>query len=128
MAGPLSDAKPVILVCVRDRDLAVPFYRDKLGLKFTGEDPFAAVFDIGGSVMRLSTVADWTPHAHTILGFEVADMKRAVADLKAEGVTFQIYPGFNQDADGVWTSPDNAARVAWFNDPEGNNLSITEFI
>lgn len=124
--GALSKASAVAIVCVRDRAKALPFYRDSLGLKLKGEDPFAAVFDIDGVDLRLSTVEGWTPHAHTVLGFAVKDAARAAADLKARGVSLLIYPGFDQDADGVWTSPDGKAKVAWFNDPEGNNLSITE--
>jgi catechol 2,3-dioxygenase-like lactoylglutathione lyase family enzyme len=115
-------------VCVKDRAGAVPFYRDKLGLRLKTQDPYAAVFDIGGVDLRLSSVEDWRPHAHTVLGFAVKDARAAASEMKARGVKFNIYPGFNQDADGVWTSPDGRARVAWFNDPEGNNLSITEIL
>ena len=79
--GPLDKATAVAIVCTRDRARAMPFYRDVLGLKLTSEDPFAAVFDIGGVPLRLSTVADWTPHAHTVLGFNVADIQEAAARL-----------------------------------------------
>lgn len=123
---PLAKAGPVIIVCTRDRDRAKPFYENTLGLKLLSEDPFAAVFDVGGAPLRLSTVADWTPHAHTVLGFNVPDITAAVAALTKNGVEFLRYPGFDQDEDGVWSSPDGAARVAWFNDPDGNNLSLTE--
>lgn len=124
--GPLAEAKAVAIICVRDRAKALPFYRDVLGLKLTSEDPFAAVFDIGGVPLRLSTVGDWTPHAHTVLGFNVADIHETAALLSKRGVAFQRYPGFEHDAAGVWTSPDGAAKVAWFNDPDGNNLSLAE--
>ncbi len=124
--GPLADAKAVIIICARDRAKALPFYRDVLGLKLTSEDPFAAVFDVGGVVLRLSTVSDWTPHAHTVFGFDVADIHETAERLAKKGVAFLRYPGFDQDAAGVWTSPDGAAKVAWFNDPDGNNLSLAE--
>lgn len=125
--GALSAAKPVVIVCTRDRAVSEPFYRDVLGLKMTGSDDFAAVFEVGGAPLRLSTVPDWTPHAHTIFGFSVADIKASVAALTAKGVNFITYPGFGQDADGVWTTPDGSVRVAWFADPDGNNLSLTQF-
>jgi predicted enzyme related to lactoylglutathione lyase len=32
-----------------------------------------------------------------------------------------------QDAQGVWTSP-SGDRIAWFTDPDGNVLSLTEFV
>ncbi len=123
----LRYAKPVIIICTRDRAVSVPFYRDVLGLKLTSEDPFAAVFDIGGAPMRLSTVGDWKAHEHTVFGFAVPDLTAVAKNLAKKGVSFNIYPGFDQDELGVWMSPDKAVRVAWFNDPDGNVLSITEF-
>jgi catechol 2,3-dioxygenase-like lactoylglutathione lyase family enzyme len=125
--GALADARPIIIICTRERAKSLPFYRDKLGLTLLSEDDFAAVFDIGGEIMRLSTVAGWRPHEHTVLGFKVGDIAKTVRALKAKGVATIVYPGFNQDADGVWTAPGGAVKVAWFNDPDGNNLSLTEF-
>lgn len=123
----LADAKPVVIICARDRSTVKPFYRDVLGLPLLSEDPFAAVFGLNGATLRLSDVADWTPHAHTVFGFAVADIAAATRALAAKGVKFIVYPGFGQDEAGVWTSHDGLAKVAWFNDPEGNNLSLTEF-
>lgn len=125
--GILSSAKPVVIICTRDRTRSEAFYRDVLGLKKTGEDAFAAHFDIGGAPMRLSAVGDWKAHEHTIVGFAVSDIERAARELSEKGVKFNQYPGFGQDDLGIWTAPDNTARVAWFNDPDGNVLSVTEF-
>lgn len=125
--GTLSAAKPVVIICTSDREKAEPFYREVLGLKRTGEDPFAAVFDIGGAPMRLSTVEGWKAHEHTIFGFAVDDIARAAAELSKNGVKFNQYPGFGQDDLGIWTSPDKSVRVAWFTDPDGNVLSLTQF-
>lgn len=125
--GALGEAKPVVIICTRDREKSEPFYRDVLGLKMTGSDDFAAVFDVGGAPLRLSTVADWKAHEHTIFGFAVKDIKAAESALAKKGVKFTIYQGFGQDADGVWTAPDGKTRVAWFSDPDGNTLSVTQF-
>lgn len=125
--GVLSSAEPVVIVCTRDRAKSEPFYRDVLGLEKTGEDPFAAVFDIGGAPMRLSTVEGWKAHEHTIFGFAVSDIERVARELAGKGVKFNRYPGFGQDDLGIWAAPDKTARVAWFNDPDGNVLSVTEF-
>jgi len=86
----------------------------------------ATVFDIGGTAMQISTVADFTPHEHTILGFKVPDVEAAVIGLRERGVVFNIYPGFNQDHLGILTVPGTAVRVAWFTDPDGNVLSVTD--
>lgn len=124
--GILKDAKPVGIICVRDRERAKAFYRDVLGLTMAREDPFAVVFDVGGISIRVSTVPNFTPHGHTVMGFEVPDIQAAVEALAGNGVSFNRYPGFNHDDLGIWTSPDKAARVAWFNDPDGNVLSVTQ--
>lgn len=123
----LKAAKPVVIIATRDRTISAPFYRDTLGLPLVSEDPYAAVFQLNGAVMRLSTIEGWAPHAHTVFGFEVGDIAASIRALAGRGVKFLVYPGFGQSEDGVWASPDGAAKVAWFNDPDGNNLSLTEF-
>ena len=123
--GILADAKPAIVICTRDRAATAAFYRDILGLTQTAEDKYANVFETGGITLRVSTVPDFTPHTHTILGFRVPDVPAAVKALTEKGVTFNIYPGFGQDEDGVWTVPNGSIQTAWMQDPEGNVLSIT---
>jgi len=124
--GILETAKPVIVICTRDRARATVFYRDVLGLVMTSEDNFASVFNFGGTVMRVSTVADFTAHEHTILGFKVADVTAAVKALREKGVSFNIYKKFPQDELGILTVPGGTAHVAWFSDPDGNVLSVTD--
>jgi catechol 2,3-dioxygenase-like lactoylglutathione lyase family enzyme len=123
--GTLELAKPVIVICTRNRARAAEFYRETLGLAFAYEDNFAVVFHVGGITLRVSTVTDFTPHEHTILGFHVPDVEVAVRALRENGVTFHIYPGFGQDELGIWNAPGGAVRVAWFKDPDGNVLSVT---
>jgi catechol 2,3-dioxygenase-like lactoylglutathione lyase family enzyme len=124
--GILEAAKPVIIICTRNRDQATAFYRDALGLIVASQDNFAVVFNIGGVALRVSTVADFTPHQHTILGFSVPDVAATVKALREKGVTFNIYPGFHHDELCIWTAPDGTVRVAWFKDPDGNVLSVTD--
>jgi catechol 2,3-dioxygenase-like lactoylglutathione lyase family enzyme len=124
--GILEATTPLIVICTRDRARAVTFYRDKLGLNFIREDRFAAVFEAGGTMLRVSTVADFVAHEHSILGFRVQDTTATVKALREKGVVFNIYPRFKQDEFGVWTVPDGSAHVAWFKDPDGNVLSITD--
>jgi len=77
MAG-LSEAKAIVVVCTRDRTGATHFYRDTLGLTLTSENSVATVFDVGGTTLQVSAVADFTAHEHTILGFKVPDVPAAV--------------------------------------------------
>ncbi|MFM5922764.1 MAG: VOC family protein [Novosphingobium sp.] len=123
-----ANSPPVVFVATTNRAKALPFYRDVLGLRLMGEDNHAATFDAGNRTpMRLTEVPGHRAVGHTVLGWHVADIRAAMAVLKAKGVTFQIYEGFGQDADGVWASPDGGAKIVWFLDPDGNNLSLTQF-
>ncbi len=122
-----TNAQPVVFVATANRAKAVPFYRDVLGLRLMGEDSHAATFDLGNRTpLRLTDVADHRAVGPTVLGWHVADLAAAMAALRAKGAVFQIFDGFGQDADGIWASPDGGAKVAWFNDPDGNGLSLTQ--
>lgn len=55
-----------------------------------------------------------------------ASVEAKVEELAARRVVFLRYEGMPQDAAGIWTSP-SGAQVAWFKDPDGNNLSLTQF-
>ena len=77
--------------------------------------------------MRLTQVMGYKSAGHTVLGWHVADLHGAMQGLKAKGVTFKNYDGMGQDPEGVWASPDGGARLAWFTDPDGNVLSLTQF-
>jgi len=124
--GILETAQPAIVICTRDRVRSAAFYRDLLGLKVDHEDDFATVFQIGGITLRLSPVADFTPHEHTVLGFRVPDVESTVRSLREKGVKFNTYPQFRQDELGILTIPGKGVRVAWFRDPDGNVLSVTD--
>jgi extradiol dioxygenase family protein len=122
----LTAAPAIAFVLTRNRALTQPFYSDVLGLTLRSEDDYAAVYDLNGITLRLTTVQDHTPTPHTVLGWAVPDVTAVAQELAARGVRFNIYPGFDQDALGVWTSPDGRVKVLWFNDPEGNGLSLTQ--
>lgn len=124
--GALRTATPAVVICARDRLRSIAFYRDVLGLDLMREDRFAAVLRLGNCTLRISAVRDFTPHEHTILGFVVPDVPAVVSALRQAGVIFNFYPAFQQDELGVWTAPDGTLRVAWFKDPDGNVLSVTD--
>ena len=123
--GILEAATPAIIICTRDRGRATAFYRDTLGLTVAYDDRFAAVLNTGGVTLRISIAADFTPHEHTILGFNVPDVAATVKALREKGVTFNAYQHVSQDELGIWTAPDGTVRAAWFKDPDGNVLSVT---
>ena len=123
----LTNATPVTFILTADREKAKPFYCDVLGLRQTGEDEFATTFDLAGTPLRLTTVVGHKPGPHTVLGWNVRDIAATATELKGRGVTFEIYEGFGQDADGIWHAPDRDVKIAWFLDTEGNNLSVMQF-
>ena len=121
-----ASATVVTFLGTRNRAAAKSFYCDVLGLKFVSEDPFALVLETDGKKLRISELKDFEPRRFTALGWVVTDIEAAVRGLTTKGAAFQVYPGFGQDGNGIWTSPDKSARVAWFLDPDGNILSLTE--
>lgn len=124
----LSDARAIAMITVSDRKVAEPFYAGTLGLKQLPGDGFAALFDIGGTLLRVTEVPGHQAGPHPVLGFQVDDIASAVAGLKARGVAMNIYEGLGQDDAGVWTAPDKSCKVAFFNDPDGNALSVTQYL
>ena len=119
-------AKIIGFIPTKDAARARTFYESTLGLRFVEDDNFALVMDSNGTMIRIARVPDFTPFAFTLLGWEVADIDAAVAELAAKGVQFNLYSFLEQSPNGVWTAPGNAAKVAWFPDPDGNILSLSQ--
>ncbi|MBC7768591.1 MAG: VOC family protein [Phycisphaerales bacterium] len=120
-----ASAEVVTFIHTRDRAKATAFYSETLGLEFTGDDAFASVFKLNGARLRITQIEDHVAHAHPVLGWEVQDIAATIKALRDRGVTMNIYEGFGQDELGIWTSPDGKRKVAFFNDPDGNGLTLT---
>jgi catechol 2,3-dioxygenase-like lactoylglutathione lyase family enzyme len=124
--SPLGSRNIIAFVPTRSPERAKKFYGDTLGLRLLSEDQFAIVFDANGIMLRVSVVGELVPAKHTVLGWQVPDVVTAAKDLHEAGVTFERFEGMQQDETGIWTSP-GGGKIAWFKDPDGNTLSITEF-
>ncbi len=122
----LGSAKLMAFVATARPEESRRFYEGVLGLRFVEDGPFALVFDSAGITLRIQKVEKVTVIQGTNLGWQVDDIISTIRQLTAAGVVFNRYDGMPQDDLGVWTAPDGAA-VAWFNDPDGNNLSLTQF-
>ena len=116
----------IAFVATKQPDQAKLFYSKTLGLPLVADTPFALVFDAGGTMLRISKVGELTPAPYTVLGWKVPDIRVTVEDLTSNGVTFEHYKDMPQDESGIWTTPDGH-KVAWFKDPDGNTLSLTQF-
>ena len=115
----------VTILLTQNPDAAIKFYRDTLGLTYHHDDGFALVFDTKGIQLRISKVPKFTPAQHTVLGWETSDIHRELAGLLKKGVVFERYPNMGQDENGICTFP-GGSKVAWFKDPDGNVLSISQ--
>lgn len=122
----LVNASSVAFVYVADRARGVAFYRDTLGVTHTSADDFGDAFVFGTGAMRLTAIPDWTPGPHPVIGWEVSDIDAAVAGLNAKGIAMTIFEGMGMDAVGIWRAPDGRAALAWFADPEGNCLMLSQ--
>jgi catechol 2,3-dioxygenase-like lactoylglutathione lyase family enzyme len=116
---------PILFLATANADRSRAFYEGVLGLKCVADEPVALVFELGHSMLRIQKVERVQAAGYTALGWKVSDIRQAVRKLAAAGVVFQRYDGMNQDADGIWRSP-SGALVAWFRDPDGQVLSLTE--
>jgi catechol 2,3-dioxygenase-like lactoylglutathione lyase family enzyme len=116
----------VSLVGVADMDRARRFYGDVLDLPVVEESPFAVVVEVHGRMLRLTAVEQPVAAPYSVLAWNVDDIDAVIDGLTARGVTFARYEGMDQDERGVWTAP-GGARIAWFLDPDANNLSLVQF-
>jgi predicted enzyme related to lactoylglutathione lyase len=122
----LNTEKVVAFVSSADTIKARSFYEGVIGLRVISEDRFALVLDANGTMLRVTKVENFKPQQFTILGWDVTDIDESVSDLNQRGIQFENYSMAGQDERGIWKSP-SGARVAWFKDPDGNVLSLTQF-
>jgi len=122
----LGSEKIVAFVATSDPARAKVFYRDTLRLRLVSEDQFAVVFNAGGTMLRVSIVPKVTAAPYTVLGWEVSTIVEAARKMEKAGIKFERFERLDQDELGIWNAP-SGAKVAWFKDPDGNLLSITQF-
>jgi catechol 2,3-dioxygenase-like lactoylglutathione lyase family enzyme len=125
VSGLLGSSDLVAFAATCDLARARDFYELALGLRCVEQDDFACVFDANGSMLRITAVAEVVHPGYTVLGWRVDSIATTIQVLAANGIQFTRYDGMDQDENGVWTAP-GGAKVAWFSDPDGNNLSLTQ--
>lgn len=122
----LRSSAVIAFVSTTDLNRGREFYERTLGLRVVGQNDFACVIDANGTMLRLTAAGSVATPGYTVLGWNVADIAGTVTDLAGRGVIFNRYDGMEQDDSGVWTTP-GGDKVAWFTDPDGNVLSLTQF-
>ncbi len=122
----LESSDLIAFASATDLARARRFYEDVLGLRLIEENDYACVFDAHATMLRVTAVSEVAQPGYTVLGWGVHDLGATMVQLLANGVSFTRYDGMGQDAEGVWTTP-NGDKIAWFTDPDGNTLSLTQF-
>jgi catechol 2,3-dioxygenase-like lactoylglutathione lyase family enzyme len=124
----LQDAPLYAYLPAKDLARARRFYEDQLGFRPKQEIAGGVVYGFGkGTAAFLYP----TPNAGTSKAsqafWDVDDVEREVAALKARGIIFEDYdlPG-EKSPSGVLTA--GGAKAAWFKDSEGNILAIIESV
>jgi catechol 2,3-dioxygenase-like lactoylglutathione lyase family enzyme len=124
----LAASKIVGVIPTLDSKRAREFYEGKLGFRFVSDDQFALVMMAGDTMLRISKVPkDFVPVGFTILGWEAKDIEAMARWLQERGVAFEKYPFVQNQELGIWTAP-SGDRVAWFKDPDGNVLSLSQHV
>ncbi|HMH24854.1 MAG TPA: VOC family protein [Puia sp.] len=122
----LSDKTIMAFIATTDAKKARPFYEEVLGLPVKRTDEYAIVFNSNGIELRMTIVRELHPVPYSVMSWIVPDIHGMIKGLTAKGVVFEKYTFFTQDDAGVWTAPDGT-QVAWFKDPDGNLLSLTQY-
>jgi catechol 2,3-dioxygenase-like lactoylglutathione lyase family enzyme len=122
----LKDRELMAFVACSDPERARRFYAETLGLSLLADEPHALIFDCHGVTLRVQKAGKVSAAPYTALGWKVPDLAAAIDGLVERGVTFMRYSYFPQDARGIWDTGEGAL-VAWFQDPDGNLLSLTQF-
>jgi catechol 2,3-dioxygenase-like lactoylglutathione lyase family enzyme len=122
----LESARAIAFIPAADLDRARDFYEGILGLEVLDVSGFACVFRVGGATLRVALAGELSPQPFTVFGWEVRAISETMAGLAERGVEFLRYEGMDQDPAGVWATP-GGDQVAWFRDPDGNVLSLTQF-
>jgi catechol 2,3-dioxygenase-like lactoylglutathione lyase family enzyme len=118
--------KPILFLATANAERSRDFYQRVLGLEFVADEPPALVFQVGRSMLRIQKVDRVQTVPYTALGWSVTDIRRTVQHLRVAEVVLQRYEGMKQDDDAIWHAP-SGALVAWFRDPDGHVLSLTQF-
>ena len=123
----LGSTNIIAFVPIKDSQKSRAFYEGILGLRFVKDDGFALVLEANGIMVRAAKMKDFTPAQFTVLGWEVSDIENVVRELGKNGIHFEIVGFFKQDELGIWTTP-SGDKVAWFKDPDGNTLSVSQHV
>ena len=121
----LDDKKTYSTIPVTDLAAARRFYEETLGMQPEMVTEGGVMYGSGGSQFFVYP-SRTRPAGHTQMSWLVPDIKAEVAALKGKGVKFEHYdvPGLEMVDEIAHSGPD--VWTAWFKDPDGNLLGLTQ--
>lgn len=115
------------MVAVSDLEKAKEFYGGKLGLKAVGENPGGVAYKSGSGSLFVYPAPSAGQNQATSASWDVKDIQKVVSGLKEQGILFEHYDLPHTELRGdVSVMMDGMAKAAWFKDPDGNILGLTE--
>lgn len=122
----LKDSTVMAMVAVKDIDAAEKFYGDVLGLGRGKENPAGILYVCGHGQLFVYQAPTAGTNQGTSATWEVKDVHEVVDTLKAKGITFEHYkfPGAQYEGEEIHVM--FGTKAAWFKDPDGNTLGVTQ--
>lgn len=118
-------SKPILMLATTNPEKAKDFYENTLQFTCIGDEPWALLFQVGDCLLFIQKVTEVTAPAYTALGWQVDNIEETIDELSSRNVTFEHYEQVPQNDLGIMIIP-GQAKVAWFKDPDGHTLSLTE--
>jgi len=122
----LSESKMIGFIPSTNLGNAKIFYSDQLGLQLLDQNEYALEYKVGDTILRINKVSESISSDYTIFGWQVDDIGVSVKTLTDSGIDFIRFDGMQQDGLGICMFP-GGSKVAWFKDPDGSTLSLTQF-
>ena len=123
--GSVGNGAGIAFVYVCERERALAFYRDGLGLAVTSSDDYGDNLASSAGQLRITVMPDHQPSPHPAAGWEVEDILATVQALEAQGIAMSRWDGMGQDEHGITTAEDGG-KMAFFADPDGNALMLVQ--
>jgi catechol 2,3-dioxygenase-like lactoylglutathione lyase family enzyme len=123
----LGDKKMWATLPTEDPELAADFYSKRLGLKLVNQDEYGVSLQTENGQGVFLYKKGLATADNTALSFEVDNIEKEMEELRDNGIEFEEY---EMEEEGIVTENGVAmmgeTKAAWFTDPDGNIIALTE--
>lgn len=120
----LSQSTIVATIAVKNLATAREFYEGTLGLTLAAERTDGVMYKSGDGKLFLYESSNGGQNPATSAAWGVDDVEACVEELKSKGVSFERYEDMPVEWQGHIAVSDDL-KSAWFKDPDGNILSVS---